>query len=73
MSAGLGTLTPLQQPVGGSEPPDARTVAQIRRLLVASARRGAVRSRMSSKNRLDWPSGQHRIRTCDLYGVNVAL
>ena len=21
----------------------------------------------------DWPSGQHRIRTCDLYGVNVAL
>ena len=21
----------------------------------------------------DWASGQHRIRTCDLYGVNVAL
>jgi len=46
MSAGRGTLTPLPQPVGGSEPPDARAVAQIRRLLVASARRGAVRSRM---------------------------
>ena len=71
MSAGLGTLTPLPKPVGGSEPPDARAVAQIRRLLVASARRGAVRSRMSSKNRLDWPSGQHRIRTCDLYGVKA--
>ena len=21
----------------------------------------------------NWASGQHRIRTCDLYGVNVAL
>ena len=32
--------------------------------------RGFVGNCASYQN---WASGQHRIRTCDLYGVNVAL
>jgi|688.fasta_scaffold787708_2 hypothetical protein len=35
------------------------------------ARRGQVASILQKK--VFRPSGRHRIRTCDLYGVNVAL